>query len=277
MITRRITSIKNGEYKLYDDYNLRLIDPEDTRAKKHLSVTQLKMFLRCPLQYKFRYIDGLKIPPPSYITLGKSVHSALEENFRQKIESHRDLPLEQLTDLFSDSWEKKASETLFEEDEKPGKIKDEGIGLVKVYHREVAPNIQPVYVEKGFGLLIDNIKYPLIGYIDLVDDNRCIIDHKTAKRSFPKDVVDKDLQLTAYAMAYRQMTGREESGVRFNVAVRTKEPKIQPLSSTRSQKDIYRFLRVLEHVSKAMETGIFYPNEGYQCAACGYREQCERW
>ena len=37
-------------------------------TKKHLSVTQLKMYLRCPLQYKYRYIDGLKIPPTSSLT-----------------------------------------------------------------------------------------------------------------------------------------------------------------------------------------------------------------
>lgn len=31
--------------------------------KKYLSFTQLSMFLRCPRQYEFRYIKGLKIPP----------------------------------------------------------------------------------------------------------------------------------------------------------------------------------------------------------------------
>ena len=65
--------------------------PSDNR---HLSVTQLKMFLRCPLQYEFRYIKGLKVPPVEAMTLGKSIHSTLEENYKQKIETKKDLPIE---------------------------------------------------------------------------------------------------------------------------------------------------------------------------------------
>ena len=72
----------------------------------HLSVTQLKMYLRCPLQYKYRYIHGLRIPPTGAITLGKSIHSALEENYSQKIETHQDLPLDHVTDFFSDTWDR---------------------------------------------------------------------------------------------------------------------------------------------------------------------------
>ena len=58
---------------------------------KHISVSQIKMFLRCPLQYKYRYIDNLKIPPTGSLLLGSSVHSSLEGNYRQKIETKQDL------------------------------------------------------------------------------------------------------------------------------------------------------------------------------------------
>jgi hypothetical protein len=43
--------------------------------------------------------------------------------------------------------------------------------------------------------------------------------------------------VTAYSLAYRQLTGKKEKGVRFDVMVRTKKPKIQQLPTTRNEED----------------------------------------
>lgn len=244
---------------------------------RYLSVTQIKMYLRCPLQYKFRYIDGLKIPPASCLTLGKSIHSALEANYSQKIKTKTDLSLEQVRDIFSDRWENEAKETVFEDGEKPGQVKDEGVGLLNVYHREVSPFIQPKVVEKAFELSFENVNYALKGYIDLVDHADVIIDHKTTKRCMQEDVVSQDLQLTCYALAYRHVLGIRERALRFDVMVRNKRPKIQQLVTTRKEEDIARFLKIIAYVSKAIESGIFYPIEGYMCGTCGYVQRCRGW
>ncbi len=68
----------------------------------HISVSQVKSYLRCPLIYKFRWIDKIIIPPTSSITLGRSIHSTLELNYAQKIKTKQDLVIEQVTDIFSD-------------------------------------------------------------------------------------------------------------------------------------------------------------------------------
>lgn len=245
--------------------------------RSHLSVTQLRMYLRCPLQYKFRYVDGLKIPPTSALCLGRSVHGALEDNYTQKLVTRQDLSITHLTDIFSDNWEQQAQEILFEEDEKPGKIKDQGIGMLRVYHHEVAPKVYPVYVEHGFELPIPGTDRTLKGYIDLVDEDGVIVDHKTTKRAMQERTVATDLQLTAYAFAYRGLEGRDEAGLRFDVMVRTKNPKIQQLRATRTQQDIDRFLQLLRQVNRAIETGLFYPNENFMCPSCGYRDMCAKW
>jgi len=233
--------------------------------------------MRCPLQYKFRYIDGLIIPPNSEICLGKSIHRTLEENYSQKIQTRQDLPLEHITDLFSDFWDEESKEAVFEADEKPGKVKDDGINLVRVYHRQVAPSLQPVYVEKEFYLPIEGSDYFLKGYIDLIEEQGVIIDHKTTKRAYPQDKAKNDLQLTAYALAYRMLFGMQESGVRFDVLVRTKTPKIQHLTSKRTNEDILRFLKILREVEKGIREGIFYPNENFMCSVCGYKDLCKKW
>jgi len=72
---------------------------------------------------------------------------------------------------------------------------------------------------------------PLKGYIDLIDDQGTILEHKTAGRSYPEDAAAKDIQLTAYSMAYRRLYGKDENGVRMDILVRTKQPKVQQLAA----------------------------------------------
>ena len=141
----------------------------------------------------------------------------------------------------------------------------------------VSPTIQPVQVEREFNLDLDGCDYTLKGFIDLVDQDNVVIDHKTAKRSWNEGQADKDLQLTAYALAFRTLERRDEGGLRFDVMVRTKEPKIQHLYTARTQKDIDRFIKTLANVYRAIDSGIFYPNENWMCPSCGYKPLCEKW
>ena len=116
------------------------------------------------------------------------------------------------------------------------------------------------------------------GIIDLVDVAGIIIDHKTAKRSMVPEDVESNIQLTAYALAYRSLFGAEEKELRFDVLVKTKVPKLQQISTKRTQGDIDRFLKLVGYVSKAIQSGIFYPCEDRQtCSWCGYRWLCKKW
>jgi CRISPR/Cas system-associated exonuclease Cas4 (RecB family) len=249
----------------------------NVNSEPHLSVTQLGMYLRCPLQYFFRYVCHMRTPPSGDMTLGRTVHQAIAENYRQKIKSRQDLPLAQLTDAFSQRWEREASEARFDEDEKPGELKDEGVRLLTAYHEGISPRVQPAQVEYEFLVDTGKSRMPIMGFIDLIDDQGYIVDHKTTKRSFPTDAAEKDLQLTAYAMAYRATFGGQEKGVRLDVMVRNKQPKIQQLRSTRTQEDIDRFLRLVKQLERGIRAEAFYPNEGYMCGYCGYGEMCEKW
>ena len=243
----------------------------------HLSVTQLKMYLRCPLQYFFRYVCGLKVPPTGDLTLGKTVHQSLDDNYRQKIKSHTDLPISDVTGLFSEHWDREAQTTEFQKDEKPGNIKDEGVSILNTYFKYVAPTVQPVDVEREFLIDTPTTTVPIKGYIDLVDDQGWIIDHKTTKRSYPDNSIAKDIQLTAYAMAYRALQGRNENGVRLDVMVRSKQPRMQQLYGKRTEADIGRFLRLAEQVERGIKSGVFYPADNYTCGICGYQGMCEKW
>jgi len=58
----------------------------------YVSPSRLGLWLRCPLAYKFRYVDGIKSPTTPSLFLGKRCHSALEIWYR-----HRQLGHERLT------------------------------------------------------------------------------------------------------------------------------------------------------------------------------------
>jgi hypothetical protein len=122
---------------------------------------------------------------------------------------------------------------------------------------------------------------PLKGYIDVIDEKDLISDHKTTKHSFLENSVSKGIQLTAYAMAFRTLHGKDKQGVRLDVMVRSSrprvEPRIQQLSSRRIQADIDCFLRFTEQVEGGIKAEAFRPGDNYRCGICGHSEMCEKW
>jgi hypothetical protein len=120
--------------------------------KNHLSATQLNMFLRCPRQYEFRYIHGLEIPPSGAMVQSRVWHETLETNYKQKIESDRDLPLSDMQELFASRFNETLNneEVMFNDGEEPGKLKDEGTSIVATHHKIIAPTVHPILVEQEF-------------------------------------------------------------------------------------------------------------------------------
>ena len=250
-----------------------------SEEKKHLSASQINTYLRCPMQYYFRYIRGLKLPPKSALTLGSSVHAGLAHNYQQKKDSHKDLKVGEVLDVYGQSFDLGAKETEWGKDEKPGEVKDQGAGLIKVYHSEIAPNIQPVEVEQKFEVNFPNVDYGFIGYVDLLDDKKRIIDHKTTARTPNGISSDHRLQLTGYALGYRAGTGRKERKVRVDYMVKNKHPKVVTLEEKISDGDVDRLLKLMAYVAKAIEQELFYPQpHNFMCnnRGCGYWDICHK-
>lgn len=168
-------------------------------------------------------------------------------------------------------------ETEFEAGEDAGTLKDDGCRVLKTYYSDVAGKIQPVKAEQGFLISVDGIDKPLMGYIDLIDEDGYIIDHKVSKRSMSEAAAHTDPQLTAYSLAHRKLTGQKEKGLRFDVMVRTKTPKIQQIVTHRGEDNYRRLGKLLKHADMAIRSGIFYPNEDYLCSTCGYKSWCDDW
>lgn len=206
---------------------------------------------------------------------GKAVHKGQELNYKQKIETKTDLPLGDISDAVATEFE--AQEVEWQQDENKGKIKDEAINLARLYHQEIAPAIQPEYVEEEVNFVIPKTGIKIKGFIDVVEAGGVIRDTKTTSKTPGQDMADKSLQLSAYSLAYRTLTGTEEKELVLDYLINSKQPKILILRTIRTKQDLNRFVAIVTEVSKAIEKDIYYPNpDNYMCNSenCGYWNQC---
>ena len=246
--------------------------------KTYLSVSQINSYLRCPAQYCLRYVKGITMPPTRGLTVGKVVHSAIEQNYKQKMQSGVDLPLDVIRDITATEFDRQAPLTDWGEDD-PGKAKDEAITLASLYHQEVAPTVMPAAVELRVEVEFENVDYSLLGYIDLIDSEGFIRDTKTATRTPSEDEASKSLQLTTYYLAYQINYGCEPAGVKLDYLVNTKTPKYVQLQAARTQEDVDRLLRLIGYVAGAISAGHFYPNPtSFLCSEknCQYWQHCQK-
>lgn len=236
----------------------------------HISHTSIDTWLRCPRQWRYRYLDGIKIPPPGAIILGRAYHKGLEINFEQKIISKKNLPLDDILDAFRTSFDDYINQEgeVNWEGEKPDRMVDEGVEITRIYITHHARKIQPVSVEEKFSL--DGFcEIPLVGKVDLITEDNRIIDHKITKRR--KTLNDIDIQSLAYSIAY---PGRR---FEYHIGIRTKKPQVQRLEVNVKTQDQEFYKEIAKEVIKAIKSGIFPPNpNGWHCSKkfCGYYDIC---
>lgn len=271
--------------------------------KAYLSISQVNMYLRCPKQYKFRYVDDHKRPPAVPAALGSSGHVALETTHHHIVDYDIPAPTEQLLDCFSDKWAELSALVEDWEDEKPGRVKDAGVALVRLYNEKFAPAVKPQAdaekknrgIEKKFEITVAGV--PMLGYIDLIDTNSplafsaaelelmhksgqavpealrsAVVDFKFKAKSMAQSEVDGSLQMTLYSLA----TGIY--AIRFEQLLKTKIPVIKRASAVRTKADHLWLQRVVRDVADAITKGVFPPTDptNWSCSPkwCGFWAMC---
>lgn len=249
------------------------------RVKYHQS--HLQSFLKCGKLYEFRYIRGLKIAPKAALTVGSSVDASVSKNMVAKIQGEA-LTLEEAQAVAADTFDKLSPETVFDEDEKPGEMKDMSIKLSTLHHTVAAPLIQPKTVQEEFVIEMD-CGYDLGGTIDLTDAHGFIRDTKTAARQNASGYsVERSFQPAMYSFAYRALRGEPEKGFVYDI-LKKPTAKIAPeyvqVSGQVSDADHNWLFDSIDQVHKAIQSGVALPApEGsWYCNSkwCGYWSICK--
>jgi hypothetical protein len=176
---------------------------------RHLSASSIGMFRRCPEQFRHRYILGEKERPGESLVVGSLFHSTLEFNYKQKIESHEDLPLDELVQYHGDISLPKVLDEHGGADEVAWDAPDMAQGvetawkdserMLSAYRKKVTERIQPIGVEQKFSIPVKPV--PIIGYLDTVTDDQRVIDVKTGKQVSKRLKPSWQLQAVLYSTA----------------------------------------------------------------------------
>lgn len=239
-----------------------------------LSASSVNTFLRCAKQWEYAYVYRLKRPPRVKQIVGIAAHAAVEINYRQKIDTYEDLPLDDVNDAFATSYDALATE-VEKPEEDPGKAKDSGVLAVTEYQKKVAPKVQPLFAEEVLTFEIDGIPYS--GIVDVIDHEERIRDLKVTGRR-PGGGADYGINMVGYALGYRMLHGGMEQDLILDYIVRTKEPYHYPVTNDgpASPEAIKAFAGILATISAAIKAGSFAPNglSSGACSWCGYADIC---
>ena len=251
----------------------------------HLSVSQLDTYTRCGEVYRRRYIEGEIIPPGLPARIGSGVHKGAEVNFKAKMQTGRDEPLSVVQDAAADSYVKELGKgVFFAPDEVPGaKLamaagKDTVVSLAKLFHTELAPQIQPMLVEEKVIIDLPGVDLPVVTILDCYTQTKALRDLKTAGKKWGDDKAHSSNQPTAYREAIKTVTGEYPESIYFDVLVSTKTPSLQTLSTVRTEDDLAILSRKFAFMVAGINAGIFPPAEpgSWMCSPkwCGFWFTC---
>lgn len=254
--------------------------------KPKFSHSRMASITSCGEAYRRNYLEKEKQPPRTMMAVGKSVHAAAEANFRQKIETHRDMPEDDIKDIAAESFGGQEADGigLTREEQRRGAVrvlgemKDKAIDLAGMYAKRIAPEYQPEFVEQKFTIELPNASHDLTGVIDLADDEQCVIDLKTSAKRLDADDAHHSLQLTIYAAGYQVLTGSAPKELRLDVMQTWAKPSRRVLRTTRGPDDFSVLANRLNMALRSIDTGVFLPAAvgAWWCSDrfCGYWATC---
>lgn len=246
-------------------------------APDYLSISQIGTFMRCPMQWKLRYIDGIKTPPSAAAVKGTATHEGVESIYLEKKD----------TGTFSPSTAVEKAVTVIDRADgiedwgakgKDG-ARDTVAGAVSMYIREKLADkvpqdhIEGIEVEAVWsGVSPSGRMFDMKGYIDLLLRDK-VVDLKTTSRKKTGRDPQHALQVGFYAMA----VGKQVVELQNIVTVASPYIQIDQDSPVEILPNVRRIIgSAHDSIESAKKTGNFTANgifHTWACSFCGYGEQ----
>lgn len=268
-----------------------MADLDQLRDGLHLSVSQIRTYLRCPRSFELRYVLGAKPAfKPVPLAFGSSFHSALARFYLALKEEGAPPPLLLIAEAFRDAWLRELEGDIplqVDEDEPDdkGALVDKGVEMLRIFHEHATASVDGVTVEaveQPFSIpLFDpdtgvQMEERLVGAFDLVlkkGRRRQIVEHKSSSKKFGGDQITWDLQPTGYSLAAKFM-GLGNVQVVFQIVTKSKTPVLQIVELERTEQDEEEFQRVAVNVMRGVDASVFMPLRGWQCRSCPHAHLC---
>lgn len=259
----------------------------------HLSPTQIDMYLRCGMQYYFRYVLGIKSPPGVTLVDGSSHHKTLHNNNKYKIKTGKDRSVKYLVQKFCDEFSTEAKTIPKSEWKLAETTKDKVINRGKLiqtqYHKHFAPYLNPDFCEYEVRFKVGKVE--VLGYIDV--GGLCgfnlptpiwgVFDYKTSTRLKSDAELRGSVALSHYgweAMSLFKSCDWSERPVHVGYCILKKTGDSKPMfqSTPLTAYRIKWYRQQVLSVANSISLGSFPVRSaaGWECCEkyCGYFSRC---
>ncbi len=248
-----------------------------------VSYSSLESFKQCPLRYKFSQIDKIKEPKSKEAIFGSYIHKILKWFYQQDPTFPS---LEKLLGYYKEHWPQKTEGFSWNDKKEEKFYFQEGERMLRDYYKNNTPlSSSIVDLETHFEVVINEKDdqsdkvHILSGIIDRIDKlpNGMIeiIDYKTGKRMPSQRQVDKNNQLSLYAIGLRN---RWPNLSLDNLSLSLYFLKFgEKIKTTRKEEDLKEaYSNIIDLIHK-IQNSHFEPHPSPLCAWCGYRNICPVW
>jgi putative RecB family exonuclease len=231
-----------------------------------LSYSKIETYETCPAKFRFQYEDRVPGRPSPVLSFGDSLHQALFHFHNRPVPVAPSLP--ELHELLEAVWVSEGFETEGEE----RMYLDHGKQVLAQYHQDNAAEFRiPAALEHRFTIDVEGVQ--IQGVIDRMDrmpgGGYEIVDYKTNRRLPPMARIDRDLQLSIYWLAAREIWGIEPEKLTLYYLLPG-----QRMTTTRNAEQADELKRRIAVVAERIAAGKFEPRENPLCNWCDYQALC---
>ncbi len=242
-----------------------------------LSYSKLKRYEQCPQSYYRHYVLKERSEPNDSLLFGSLIHKVLETYYRQKLDGHYVGPVDdkELIDIFKQLWIESGITRVTDSNQE---LFGDGIKILTDYaQRNTGFDFtQVLAIEINFEIKIG--KFKVIGFIDRIDlaapNGVAITDYKTNRVMFSRNDVDRDLQLSIYQMAAKELYPEAINIIpvfyllRHNIRI----------STQRSEADIDLAKEYIQTLGSQIELAKDFPARlNSNCHYCDHKAGCNEY
>ena len=250
--------------------------------KPHISISQVNKYNTCGMQYKFHYIDKIKIPYSARMLRGNCVDSSANLHFAKKLEDGKGITKDKFIDNAVNYHNDKSMwshvDTVYTYDDlSETESMDATSGLAETYY-EGFGGFEPISVQQKIEVPYDS-QLNFLAFTDLVIKNQekgtpILIDNKVRAKDRYNEDLTRDIQLVKYA----DLLGYSEVGLAVTSYNNGKPKVILKLADiTKKDKDMVnkRIDKTVEGIRKEVFNPV--PTGNWVCTPkwCGFYEMCE--
>ena len=248
------------------------------------SISRIGTYEKCPLQYKYAYIDRIKVEAEDTVEtfLGSRVHEALEKLYRDK-QYEKQMSLDELLGYYNQIWEEKWKDSVIivKDDYTQDNYRKIGERQLKDYFQRHAPFDEGRILgleTKRFLPLDEQGKYSFHIRIDRLmyrgDGLYEVHDYKTGSFLIDQETLDRDRQLAMYSLWVKEQF-KDFKKARLVWHFLNFDKEMESFRTHEELEDLRQ--EILEEIKYIEAADEFPANVSELCSWCLYKPICPEW